>query len=132
MADGKGLLEDWFNGLTGKTEDAKVNIRRSDCVKESIENARLWQALTGQPVKIAISNIGEGLDHAQAVAIQGEKSIPLTAHDWDMKRNTPKVQPWDWHYPDKKPYRYVDVLDFMKEQEKNIDPAFFKYLTGIK
>lgn len=114
------------------SSEERVSMLSSKCVPESIENAKNWTTQTGQPVKIAISNISPGKDHAQAVAFDSGKMIPLTAHNFDAVLNRMKPEPWDWHYPDKKPYRFVEVDDFMKEQEKNLDPDFLQYLKGIK
>ncbi len=104
----------------------------SQCVPESIANAKNWLARTGQPVKIAISKISDNIDHAQAVAFDGDKMTPLTAHEWDEKYKYFKPIPWSWHFPDKKPYRFIEVDEFLKEQEKNIDPDYLEFLKSIK
>jgi len=126
----KGLLDDFFNELFSKQTP---NFDDWNCVKKSIYDAKQWEAMTGQSVKIAISKIrktkDEDIDHSQAVGIDGENMIPLTSHNSDGK-----VRPWNWHYPDKEPYTLKDVEQFISEQKEmgNLDDEFLQYIRGIK
>jgi len=98
----------WVNYSWGGLMDVRS---RNNCVSESIINAEEWQSRYGHAV-IAISNIRQGVDHAQAL---GRDSIGdykwLTRHHSDgiLRR-------WDRHF-DVEPYRYVEIEDFIKEQE---------------
>lgn len=78
------------------------------CVPESIYSAWSWTVRTTQPVRIAISNISKGIDHAQAQAYTGENWIYLTSMNG-------KVHPWKSHF-DTVPYRYLTLINFIKEQ----------------
>lgn len=132
MSEPKGLLDDFFDKLFSK-ETTVMNLNDWNCVKKSIYDAKNWEAMTGQPVKIAVSKIiktpERDEDHTQAVAIDGESLIPLTSHNADGK-----VRPWNWHYPDKEPYEYKDVDQFISEQKEmgNLDKEFLDYIKGIK
>ena len=85
---------------------------RGNCVSEAIINAEEWRTTTGA-VKIAVSNIREGVDHAQALGLDSDGYWKfLTRHHSDgiLRR-------WTRHF-DVEPYRYVDVKKFIEEQEK--------------
>ena len=88
---------------------------RNNCVSESIMNAEKWIELTGRPAKIAVSKIDKekNIDHSQAMGQEEDGSWTyLTAHHSDGL-----LRRWQKHY-DKEPYRYLDVDEFVKEQEK--------------
>lgn len=87
-----------------------------NCVPSSIMCA--WAArMEGRNARIAISKIDQekDIDHAQA---EYEKSpgnwVPLT-NDWDKEKGQ-ICREWTRHYPDKEPYRFVPLDDFVKEQ----------------
>ena len=80
------------------------------CVPESIYSAWTWEARTGNPARIAVSNITPGVDHAQAQGWDGQEWKPLTHHDG-------KVFVWRRHF-DREPYRYVDLDAWVNEQRK--------------
>ena len=87
---------------------------RNNCVSESIINAEEWIKTTGRPAKIAVFKVDEknNVDHAQALGLDSDGDwVFLTRHHSDgiLRR-------WDRHF-DVEPYRYVEVEDFIKEQE---------------
>lgn len=126
---GESLLADfWDEAIAKKAPD----LSKWNCVKKSIYDAKTYEAMTGKPVKIAISKIvktkDEDIDHAQAIAYDGENMIPLTSHNVDGI-----VRPWTLHYPIE-PHDYKDVDVFIKEQNDfgNLDKEFLDYIDGIK
>jgi hypothetical protein len=86
---------------------------RGNCVSESIINAEEWIRTTGREAQIIISNIEPGIDHAQAIGKDWHGGwVYLTRHESDGM-----LRRWHRHFP-AKPYRYVDVETFVREQEK--------------
>jgi hypothetical protein len=87
---------------------------RGNCVSESIVNAEEWTAKTGLPAKIAIfkTDVAKNRDHSQAYGIDKGKYVPLTRHHSDGV-----LRKWTPHFP-MEPYRYVELEDFIAEQEK--------------
>jgi len=129
MAEPRGLLDDFFENIFGRDETLKMD--GWNCVNKSIYDAKTYEAMTGMTVKIAVSKIlkdkDNDVDHAQAIGMDGDSMIPLTSHNEDGK-----VRKWNWHYPDKEPYRYIEVDEFIKEQKQNLKPELLKYLQGLK
>lgn len=82
------------------------------CVPISILSA--WTAENkGHDTRIAISNLGPGLDHAQAEALIDGKWTPLTV-SWDAKLGI-MVTTWGKHF-DAEPYKYWDLDSFVADQ----------------
>ena len=96
-----------YGGTMGDVRD------RKNCVSESIINAEEWQEKTGRPVKIAVFNVSKGLDHSQALGLDDDGYWKfLTRHHSDGL-----LRKWTRHY-DKEPYRYLELNDWISEQEK--------------
>jgi hypothetical protein len=85
---------------------------RNNCVSESITNAEEWTQKTGRDARIAIFEIGQSVDHAQAMGQEPDGSWTyLTRH-----HNDGLLRRWQRHFelPIK---RLVGVDIFIKEQE---------------
>ena len=80
------------------------------CVPESIYSAWTWENKTKQPVRIAVSHISKGVDHAQAKGWTGSAWIYLTSLNG-------VVRPWKRHF-DAEPYRYVELDEWIQEQKQ--------------
>jgi len=111
-------------------QKAKQNVvSGAHCVPKAAYDAVMWNKEHGDDTVIAISKLKktdtEDVDHAQAMANIKGKLTPLTSHDSDGI-----VRPWNPHFPEKKPYRYVDVDTFMTEQKDNIGPGLTGYLMN--
>ena len=80
------------------------------CVPESIYSAWSWTARTKQPVRIAISHIKPGIDHAQA---QG-----LTENGWQyLTSQHGTVSLFHSHFGTE-PFRYTTLDEFIREQRE--------------
>jgi hypothetical protein len=99
---------DWFR----KKPEPKA---LSYCVPESIYSAWLWGVRHKAPVRIAVSEIREGVDHAQAQALI-EGSWRFLTPKWDHGAGRIKVVPWESHFPTIKPYRYLTLREWIDEQ----------------
>ena len=84
------------------------------CVPNSILSAWTWGAMKKQPVRIAISKIGEGVDHSQAQALIDGKWTPLT-EQWKPDVGRMEIVPWTPHFA-VEPYRYSSLDDWIAEQ----------------
>jgi hypothetical protein len=111
--------------------DVFEKIKNMNCVNKAIWDAVEWKRQTGEDTMIAVSKIEKTAnmdkDHVQAVSTRGGGLFPLTSHEHEGG----KVREWGWHFPDKQPYEYKTVDQFILEQEKNIHPDFMQYLKGI-
>ena len=86
---------------------------RNNCVSESIINAEEWIATTGRPAKIAVFNVSKGRDHSQALGLDSDGYWKfLTRHHSDGV-----LRRWQRHF-DSEPYRYLELNDWIKEQEQ--------------
>lgn len=86
---------------------------RGNCVSNSIVNAEEWIAKTGRPVKIAVFNVSPGIDHSQALGLDEDGYWKfLTRHHSDGV-----LRKWQRHF-DIEPYRYLELNDWIKEQEQ--------------
>jgi hypothetical protein len=88
---------------------------RNNCVSESILNAEKWVELTGRPARIAVSKIDvvKNKDHSQAQGQEADGSWTyLTTHKDDGV-----LRRWQAHF-DVEPYRYLNLEDWIEEQEK--------------
>jgi hypothetical protein len=83
------------------------------CVPNAILCAWTWGALRKDEVRIAVTSISTGLDHSQAEALIDSKWTPLT-EVWTGQFM--EIQPWTRHYPDKEPYRYLSLKEWIDEQ----------------
>jgi len=128
-AQGKGLFATVMEDL-GLSPGNKNFPKDKHCVYKALYDAKTWQRETGDDVLVAISKIDpeKDINHAQAVAIRGDKVTPLTSHNDEGG----KVREWNWHYPDKPLVKYMSVDDFLTEQESNLDDGFKKYLRDEK
>jgi len=87
----------------------------SYCVPEAVYSAWLWGVRTGDPVRVAVSKVREGTDHAQAQArIDG--SWRYLTPKWDYEAGRIKVVPWKSHFPNVQPYRYLTLREWIDEQ----------------
>jgi hypothetical protein len=95
---------------------AQVQIRRDyqpHCVPISIFSA--WTAeAKGVKSRIAITNISQGIDHAQAEALIDGVWTPLSVR-WGDKGIT--VSTWTRHFR-KAPYRYWTLDEFIEDQKQ--------------
>lgn len=89
---------------------ALVQSFSSWCVPESIYCA--WVAGKDYPVRIAVSNIRKGVDHAQAEALIENVWVPLTPK-WSGSKII--VERHERHF-DVEPYRYLSLQDWIDEQ----------------
>jgi hypothetical protein len=83
------------------------------CVPNAILCAWTWGALRKDEVRIAVTSISAGLDHSQAEAKIDGKWTPLT-EIWTGQFM--EIQPFRRHYPDKEPYRYLSLKEWIDEQ----------------
>jgi hypothetical protein len=84
-----------------------------NCVILSILCAWTWRLNTKNLVRIGISNISQGLDHAQAEAFIDDRWIPLT-ESWTGTNLM--IETFTRHYPEIEPYRYLTLEDWISEQ----------------
>jgi hypothetical protein len=82
------------------------------CVVNSILCAWTWGTFQKDEVRIAVSSIAPGLDHAQAEAKIRGVWTPLTER-WAGDHL--EIVPWRRHF-DKEPYRYVTLKEWISEQ----------------
>ncbi len=93
-------------------EEKPVMKWQTNCVWNSVICAATCGQKAGYEVRIAITHIKAGEDHAQAMAkIDGK---------WTWLTEIPSsqyimVQPYQSHYPDKEPYRYLTLADWLRE-----------------
>ena|SRR3990170_2107719 len=84
------------------------------CVPESIFCAWVWRLRTKDEVRIAVSNIGVGMDHAQAESAPEGIWTPMTTiHDPRIGLMVSRW--WPRHFP-VEPYRYLTLDEWIKEQ----------------
>jgi hypothetical protein len=85
-----------------------------NCVPLSIMNAWTWEQQRGEEVRIAVTHIKPGIDHAQAQAkIKGMWTF-LTEL-WTGRHL--EVVPAHNHFP-VMPYRYMGLDEWIQEQRK--------------
>ena len=66
------------------------------------------------PVRMAVTNVAEGIDHVQAEAEINGEWVPLT-NLWNTEVGQ-TVETWTRHYPDIMPYWYASLEEFTREQ----------------
>lgn len=90
---------------------------RTHCVPSSILCALIYVIKEKRPVRIAIFNLREGVDHAQAQILDEDGNWQYLTEFWNGEcmaamlygKNHPDTK-------DKEPYRYVGVREFLNEQ----------------
>jgi hypothetical protein len=96
---------------------------RTHCVPSSILCALIYVIKERRPVRIAISAIEPGVDHAQAQVLSEEADWYWLSERWNgecMEAYT-STEP---NHPDcvgKEPYRYVGLIEFLQEQGNALD-----------
>lgn len=105
-------MDDVENGGINKMERSDLKAQ-TWCVPNSILCAWTFGGKHHVPVRIAISNIARGTDHAQAQALIDGKWEYLTEL-WSGEYMY--VTPWTSHYPEIEPYRTPSLRDFIAEQ----------------
>jgi hypothetical protein len=114
MPEGEGMgLRSWYRKLMNEPDEWETKKALAYCVWEATLNAATWGAINSVPVRIAIQHIDGSNDHAQAEALIDSKWTPLTTQ-WDQKTGRAAVVPWTRHFPDKEPYKYWELDDFMR------------------
>ncbi len=88
---------------------------QTNCVWNSVLCAATWGQMKGNEVRIAVTSISTGLDHAQAQALIKGVWTPLTER-WTGQFI--EIIPFKSHYPDKEPYRYLTLRQWIDEQLK--------------
>lgn len=92
---------------------------RTWCVPSAVACAIIYGIKTGRPVRIAIFDLGEGVNHAQA-QVQGEDGhwVYLTEY-WTGECMAARL--YRENHPDcagKEPIRYYTVTEFLAQQSK--------------
>jgi hypothetical protein len=93
---------------------------RTWCVPSSILCALIYVIKEKRPVRIAIFNLSEGVDHAQAQVQDEDGNWQYLTEFWNgecmaamiYKENIPNAP---------EPYRYVGLLEFLQEQGNALD-----------
>jgi len=111
---GKRTIFDMLKGEPHREET------ESFCVPSAIHDAWVWEIKKGDAVRLATTKIKktdiEDIDHVQAQAYIDGKWIYLTSHNAPDGRKI--VTTWENHYPDKEPYKYTNLDDYIAEQRK--------------
>jgi hypothetical protein len=83
-----------------------------NCVANAIRDCWTYELRTGNPCLIAVSNIKDGVDHAQALGMTDKAEwIYLTTHNSDGQ-----LREWEKHFQ-AEPYRYLTLNQFIEEQK---------------
>lgn len=82
------------------------------CVPSSIFCAWVWHFKRHDEVRIAITNLSEGVDHSQAEALINDTWTPLT-EIWDG--TSMAVIPYHRHF-NIEPYKCLTLKDWIDEQ----------------
>ena len=108
----------WFSDhFMGKEPEPKGP--QPHCVINAIICAWTWATFKGDEVRIAVSQIGPGIDHSQAQAKINGEWIWLTEEWAKAKRGDHlEVVPFESHYPGIEPYRYLTLGEWIREQIK--------------
>ena len=87
-----------------------------NCVISSVYSAWTWGMVYNVPVRIAVTNIKEGLDHSQAEALINGTWTPITERYNEFK-GVMEIVVSERHI-DKAPYRYLTLKQWIDEQIK--------------
>lgn len=86
------------------------------CVPSSLFCAWIYAAKTGRPVRIAIFNLSEGVDHAQAQCQDEDGEWKYLTEYWTGESMA--AMTYGKNMPDApEPYRYERLLDFILDQK---------------
>ncbi len=99
-------------GLTGCAGIPVKQYPQPHCVVNAILCAWTWGTFQKDEVRIAVSHISPGIDHAQAEAKIKGTWTPLTEY-WNGQHL--EIIPFSLHYP-VEPYRYLKLREWINEQ----------------
>lgn len=103
---------DWIRDIIGFPEQ-ETRSWQPNCVWESTMCAATL-GLAGHPVRIAVTHIDAGVDHAQAQAYIDGRWMPLTLqYNERLRRHECVISPDHFQIA---PYRYVPLVEWTAEQ----------------
>jgi len=95
---------------------------RTHCVPSSILCALIYVIKEKRPVRIAIFNLSEGVDHAQAQVQDEDGNWQYLTEFWNGE--CMEAMLYGKNHPEtkgKEPYRYVGLIEFLQEQGNALD-----------
>ncbi len=95
---------------------------RTWCVPSAVACAIIYGIKTGRPVRIAIFDLGEGVDHAQAQVQDEDGNWQYLTEFWNGECMAAML--YGKNHPEtkgKEPYRYVGLIEFLQEQGNALD-----------
>jgi hypothetical protein len=85
------------------------------CVPSSVFCAVCFWIKERTPVRIALQQVGVGVDHAQAEAFINGTWVPLSEF-WN--NTSMEASTYGRNYSQIEPYRYVGLIEFLQEQKQ--------------